>query len=744
MSSSKGDDFMKRFQRILATCLVFALMLGFLPAISAPAEAFTPPHSVVRIGLNAHRSWQLTPNVRLANTSGLRIGSYNEARQFVPSGGAEQSSMTITASGNNLTVTNAAGTVLHTGQTVTIAPIDLGVTTTYTLPNASFGGNVRASFYFFGGFRISASNGLLTIINYVDLEDYLKGVVPYEMPASWPLPALQAQAMAARTFAVRRFGFHAAHGFDLSNTTWCQVYRGMHGTTDRSNESVTSTRGQVILHNGSPIQAVYHSTSGGATEDAVNVWGNPTAYLMGVQDPHGAIERVRWSRTLTPAEFLTHMRSRDSNFGLSDIANATVYYTAMGNVFSVTFTSSSGATRTYERSAARANVATGLHQTFNSQRFTITRNQGRILEAVEATSLSYVPGEGLPTIDDLYATHTGQEISAMALAGEIDLDTMSEDAIEAMNSGGVTFTVTNYGFGHNVGMSQWGAYGLANAGYTAAQIIHFYYTNVTISGQGAPPQPPQPPIPPTPPGTFTDVPSSAWFYPVVQYVREHGLMQGTTTTTFSPHAYTTRGQFVTILGRMADIDPAEYALNGVINGSLVRVRSGPSTGHAIVTELTNGTQVTVLGRVGDWFRIRTSGGQSGYVLHSLLTPQQGTYSDVLAGAFYAPYVEWASSHNIVDGTGDGRFTPGQTISRQEMATMLHRYANAMGMNLPQNSNIPAFADINNVASWARPAVTALQRAGVIQGMGDNNFEPTGRSNRASVASMIANFHENFG
>jgi len=193
---------------------------------------------------------------------------------------------------------------------------------------------------------------------------------------------------------------------------------------------------------------------------------------------------------------------------------------------------------------------------------------------------------------------------------------------------------------------------------------------------------------------------------------------------------------------MAGIDPINYALNGTIRGSLVRVRSGPGTGHAIVAELTNGTQVTVLGRQDDWVRIRT-GGQTGYVLNSLITQQRGTYSDVIAGAFYAPYVEWASRRNIAQGTGEGRFSPAQTVSRQEMATLLHRYANAFNINLAQN-NVPAFHDLHQVASWARPAVTALQRASVIQGTGEGNFEPNGLSNRASVASMIASFHENFG
>jgi len=724
---------MKKMQRALAFLLMCTLLVGLLPLASSPAEGFTPAHDVIRIGLNAHRSWSTPPNVRLVNAGGLRIGSFNAARQFVPSAQATHADLRIVASGNSLTVTNAAGTVIHTGQTVSVGPANLALTTTYTLPHARYGGNVRTSFDFFGGFRITASGGRLTVINYVDLENYLKGVIPYEMPASWPLAALQAQAIAARTFAVRHFGRHASHGFDLSNTTWCQVYRGMHGTTDRTNQSVTSTRGQVILHNGRPIQAVYHSASGGATENSENVWGNPYAYLRGVPDPHGAIQSVRWSRTLTPAEFLTHMRNRDANFGLSDIANAQVQPTAMGNVLSVTFTSSSGATRVYHRNAARDRVLTGLHPTFNSQRFTITRNQGALAGVLEADDYA----EDLPTLEDLYPYYSQLEITAMAAEGQVALDTASEAAIEAMNAGGVTYTITNYGFGHGVGMSQWGAFGLANAGHTAAQIIHFYYTGVTITGTSG--QPPQPPLPP---GVFADVPQGAWFYEAVQYVRDQGLMTGTGPNTFAPLENTTRGMFVTILGRMAGVSAMDYNLRGTITGSLVNVRSGPSTGHGIVTQLPNGTQVTIIGRAENWFRIQT-GNQTGYVLHSLITPQSGTYHDVHAGAFFTPYVEWAARHNIVEGVGEGMFAPNRLLNRQEMVTMLYRYVNAMNISLPQN-NVPQFQDFNQIAVWARPAATALQRAGIIQGVGEGRFDPTGNSYRASVAMMIMNFHRDFG
>lgn len=236
---------------------------------------------------------------------------------------------------------------------------------------------------------------------------------------------------------------------------------------------------------------------------------------------------------------------------------------------------------------------------------------------------------------------------------------------------------------------------------------------------------------------FTDVGSSDWFYEPVTYVFREGLMNGTSATTFSPMTNATRGMFVTILGRMAGVEPGDFSHEGVVQGSIVNVRTGPSAGHSVVTQLPQGSRVSIIGSSGDWYRIRLQG-QNAYMSRQFVSSVRGTFSDVAPGAFYAPYVEWANYRGIVTGYA-GRFNPGQALNRQEMATMLHRYITAMGITLQQTDR-PAFGDINSVAQWARPAVTALQRAGIVSGTGGGLFNPTDHSNRASVASMIANFH----
>ena len=242
---------------------------------------------------------------------------------------------------------------------------------------------------------------------------------------------------------------------------------------------------------------------------------------------------------------------------------------------------------------------------------------------------------------------------------------------------------------------------------------------------------------------FTDVREGDWFYDAVVYAFQNDLLRGTSATEFSPHQTTTRGMFVTVLARMAGVNPVDYAFPGIVSGSFVNIRTGPSTGHAVITVVPQGTTVDIIGRVGDWYRIHF-GGQSAYISRLHVDSQRQTFLDVEAGAFYANYVEWANAMGITTGTGDDRFSPNQTMSRQEMTTLLYRYITAAGILL-QDINLPPFADIDTVAPWARAGVTALQRAGVLQGIpGGNFFLPLEPCDRANVAVVIANFHQLYG
>src|SRR5437773_7590062 len=125
--------------------------------------------------------------------------------------------------------------------------------------------------------------GALTVVNVIGLEDYVKGVVPNELsPGGFPaIEALKAQAIAARTYAMKNRGQFASEGFDLLPTTRSQVYRGLTSEHPLSSRAVEETRGMIATYNGEPINALYTSTCGGRTEDSENIFNDSVAYLKG-------------------------------------------------------------------------------------------------------------------------------------------------------------------------------------------------------------------------------------------------------------------------------------------------------------------------------------------------------------------------------------------------------------------------------------------------------------------------------
>jgi stage II sporulation protein D len=125
----------------------------------------------------------------------------------------------------------------------------------------------------------------LYVINYVDLEEYVKGVVPAEVNATWHLEMLKVQAVAARTYALYQQMLSVTRDYDVAAGTQDQVYRGRRGLDARVAQAVESTRGLVVTHQGAPIYAAFSSTAAGVTEDAMNVWSMDLPYLKGVECP---------------------------------------------------------------------------------------------------------------------------------------------------------------------------------------------------------------------------------------------------------------------------------------------------------------------------------------------------------------------------------------------------------------------------------------------------------------------------
>ncbi len=207
-------------------------------------------------------------------------------------------------------VTASTGATLNIGDKLSIRPTFDG--TSYELlkvvakkgSNAMFRGK-----RYRGKISLTINKGKLLVVNTLGLEDYLRGVVPAEMPASWGLEAIKSQAIAARTYAIRFTAKPISTLYDICSDTGCQVYAGLDREEAVTNRAIDATRGEVSVYDNKPIDAVFHSTSGGYTENSENVFVANVPYLRGVPSPgEEDSPRFAWFKTFNPEDFSTKIR----------------------------------------------------------------------------------------------------------------------------------------------------------------------------------------------------------------------------------------------------------------------------------------------------------------------------------------------------------------------------------------------------------------------------------------------------
>ena len=176
---------------------------------------------------------------------------------------------------------------------------------------------------------------------------------------------------------------------------------------------------------------------------------------------------------------------------------------------------------------------------------------------------------------------------------------------------------------------------------------------------------------------FTDVTEGDWFYDAVRYAYETGLMDGVGDNLFAPNSQTTRAQLVTILYRLAG-EPEP-------------------------------------------------GGDSGF-------------SDVAAGTWYTDAVAWAAENGIVNGTTDTTFAPGEDITREQLVTVLYRYAESKGYDVSASADLSGYPDAGQVQDYAQPAMAWAVAEGIVEGV-DGNLNPAGNATRAQIATILMRFCE---
>ena len=360
-----------------------------------------------------------------------------------------------------------------------------------------------------GGFRYERiGGGDLTVVNIVDLETYIKGVVPYEMSNSWPLEALKVQAVCARSYAYINIhsGKHTSYHFDVCNTTDCQAYYGAgtnsssYQANERTDQAVDETAGEYAWYDGQVIEAFYSSSHGGASESVYNVWGSSLEqypYLCGVEDPYEADMASKnsyssWTVSYTSSELAQRLQARGYNAS-SGIASLTLTYSDLGNVIQVRVTYGNGESNDLKPTSIRSVFGvSSIRFTVNGQSVSSgagTSSSGGGLTANGSASLdsqgtyTVISGSGSLSqagLDGLYAISGSGSINPAedtVSSGGSGTDTPTGTQVTVSGS---SYIFQGSGNGHQLGLSQYGARAMAERGFTYDEIIEFYYPGTYV------------------------------------------------------------------------------------------------------------------------------------------------------------------------------------------------------------------------------------------------------------------------
>lgn len=338
---------------------------------------------------------------------------------------------------------------------------------------------------------------LLTAVNVVDLEEYLYGVVPSEMPQSYEMEALKAQAVAARTYAMTKLNAHGGTSYQLCDTISCQVYKGFSNEAARTTEAIEATTGEVACYDGAPIEAVFCASMGGYTENTENVWNAPIPYLRAVPE-FGEYGDSTWTRTITLDQLTAAAQAKGAGIGTAtDIVITKL--SSGGRVQELQIVGTNG-TKILTKEAIRS-FFSSTGSSLPSKLFTINgkggdigtsdvsiaepvqKNKNTLLAAAlengiiartEGT-LEHMNGDRLAI--EIETEQEEPEKEAISSAGEYVEKTVS---ISTVKNG--KFVFEGKGNGHGVGLSQNGAQAMAQQGYSYEEILKHYYTGITIEG----------------------------------------------------------------------------------------------------------------------------------------------------------------------------------------------------------------------------------------------------------------------
>lgn len=334
--------------------------------------------------------------------------------------------------------------------------------------------------------RVNVLGNGITAINELPLEEYLYGVVAREMSGGWPLEALRAQAVIARTYAARNLSKHITEGYNLCGGTNCQAYGGYDREAEACTRAVKDTSGQVVVDKqGQLAITLYHSNSGGYTENNVNVFGADLDYLQGRPDPYSlghGLSDWNHSTVINGVNQQGELGLREALFfenpQVGTIESLELIKYPSGRVQTVIIKDNRG--QTIKMTGSR------FAELFNPKFAVVNANRvmSRMFDIDTDATMAIQNGSGGKEIRHggikSLAVLSGEGLKSGVAKTESSYYVAGAQGKYCRPVNPTTLEIKGHGWGHGVGLSQWGAFGMAQQGFKYEEILSFYYPGTRL------------------------------------------------------------------------------------------------------------------------------------------------------------------------------------------------------------------------------------------------------------------------
>ena len=442
-----------RLKKFALTFAILFVLASIFVANVCAGELIDYSNSLVRVGI--YYSTTALKSVDISNSGGFSIFVSEDSYEPVL---IDVSMLSVDVKNGALSISTVFGSELASSAAgAKIYVYSANPDDTITVNDTSY----------YGGLEMYVNeNGKIVVINAVSIDDYLKGVLPSEVYPSWNMEALKAAAIVSRTYALRNAvnSSHQSDGFDICATTHCQMYTGRTKENERTNQAISETEGFVVMYGEELAMTPYHSSNGGYTETASGAWGGSKdtyPYLINVFTPYEDYRNVpngKWENIVLPAELYKHIPENYRK-------------TLTGNNYSFEIT----------RALSGFNEKMTVKDEFGNKLTLSTSGavRGFFGDLVKSANFgianTYVPSDNVSGSITVITAQGTQEIT-----GINSYEYITAEGRYTCAGFKNVYVFDGQGYGHGVGLSQFGSRCMADAGFTYDEIILTYFPGTDI------------------------------------------------------------------------------------------------------------------------------------------------------------------------------------------------------------------------------------------------------------------------